>query len=207
MAENDDSRNGFITARRSIALSFNVMKGRLSYYFCRFHPTITMRKSNPKRFFVTYQNQSLSLSTLFPNMHLELSEVHDDSQFTEIMELHRAAFEDPYSKLWPLLYPEYGEGANARAAALADGVSRTTRLHRNDPNGHWIQVVDLDSKRVVGAARWIFSKRNPFEGTSLAVDSFWWPEGEKREFANICMKQFREPRYTKMQRPHACRFI
>ena len=137
-------------------------------------------------------------------MSFKLTEVQDESEFPAILELHRAAFERPFNKLWTLLYPELGNSPDARAKALADGIARTISLHKTDPYSHWIKVTDTDSKRVVGAARWIIYTSNPFKGP-LVVDCPWWPEGERREFANICMRQFRSPRFEKMQRPHVCR--
>lgn len=104
-------------------------------------------------------------------MHFKLTEVYDDSEFPPILEVHRAAFEQPYSRLWPLLYPEPGNTPDARAAALADGVARTIQIYRSDSNSHWIKVTEADTDRVVGAARWVISTSNQFRGQRSLVFS------------------------------------
>ena len=137
---------------------------------------------------------------------LKLTEVQGESEFSAILEVHRAAFGHSFRHLWTLLYPTLSDSPDTRARALADSLARTIGLHKADPCSHWTKVTDTDSGRVVGAARWIISTSNPFKGL-LVVDCLWWPEGERREFAEICMRQFRAPRFEKMQRDHVCRFL
>lgn len=85
-------------------------------------------------------------------MPSEVHEIQDESDFLAILEVQRAAFEEPYTKLWPLLCPELGIPPDARFTALSDGVARTMRLQKADPDSHWFKVTDTDSGQVVRAA-------------------------------------------------------
>lgn len=142
-------------------------------------------------------------------MPFQLLEVKNDSEFQEIMEVHRASFQSGEGlRLWTLIYADPSDikdDPEGQAVALQEGIKRTIAKHRADPASHWIKVVENDSNRVVGAARWVVATSNPHTSPPVA-DAFWWPEGEQREFANLLMKQFREAWYRQMQRPHICKY-
>lgn len=139
-------------------------------------------------------------------MDLRLFEVQRDDEFRELFYVFRAAFTDPGTKLWPLFTGDYRSDPSQREAALEEATQRFISWHRSDPTSHWLKVVDKGTGRIVGGGRWgLFDTENPYEGHD-SMEAAWWPEGQPREFASICLNQFLATSAKHMNKPHACKF-
>ena len=69
-------------------------------------------------------------------MHLDVSQVSEDADFDELARVERASYEQPYCGLIRLFFPIFGDGPEARAAALKESTERQLRWHRGDPTSH-----------------------------------------------------------------------
>lgn len=136
-------------------------------------------------------------------MPVEISEISADADFDELVRVEWAAYEEPYTKLIRLIFPIFGDGPEARAAALKESTERQVRWHRKDPTSHWIKAVDSTTGVIAGAACWHVYKANPY-GVPSGEECTWYPEGEGRELANSLMRQFIAPRMKYMAKPHIC---
>ncbi|PQE15241.1 gnat family acetyltransferase protein [Rutstroemia sp. NJR-2017a WRK4] len=72
--------------------------------------------------------------------------------------------------------------------------------HAHNPASHWITVHHSESGELVGAANWHINEKNAFPTPPPKIEATWWPEGEKREFANFVLTQAFLPRMRWMRR-------
>ncbi|MCJ1373894.1 hypothetical protein MMC20_005124 [Loxospora ochrophaea] len=136
-------------------------------------------------------------------MSPKLLEVQHDSEFAELIEVYRAGFTDPGTKLWPLFSGDYRPDPELQHAALEETTQRLRSYHRSDPTSHWLKVVDDSTGQVIGGGRWCFYETgNPYDGHGTR-EATWWPEGRPREVASFFMNQFWATRARHMDRPHA----
>ena len=136
-------------------------------------------------------------------MPFELTELKDDAEFKELVEVERLSYETPLCRLLNLFFPIHGQGPEARAAALHEATERHIGWHRGDPSSRWLKVIDTETGRLVGAACWHTYENNPFTEPS-EDECMWFPAGEEREMANDLMEQFVTPRMSYMGKPHMC---
>ncbi|CAD6577331.1 MAG: hypothetical protein ASARMPREDX12_008310 [Alectoria sarmentosa] len=135
-------------------------------------------------------------------MSFELSEIRQESDFLELLQVLFVAYEDPFNPVRPLFYPILGHGPEARDTAIRESAERVFQRHKQNPSGRWVKVTDSSTGRFVGAALWMFFDKDPYTAQSLP-ECAWWPEGEGREFANLWSWGIRGPRVRYMSKPHA----
>ncbi|KAK5993516.1 hypothetical protein PT974_06948 [Cladobotryum mycophilum] len=134
-------------------------------------------------------------------MPLKLSEVTLDSEFEELTRCQFDAFESPDCRLTELFFPRKGPSPDARDATIQAAAQSQAAWHRADPTSIWLKVMDEDSNKLVGAARWHVYEADPY-AVAEEGECDWWPEGEDRNMANVIMEQFLTPRMTYMRKPH-----
>ena len=139
-------------------------------------------------------------------MSFELSEIRQESDFLELLQVLFVAYEDPFNPVRPLFYPILGHGPEARDTAIRESAERVFQRHKQNPSGRWVKVTDSSTGRFVGAALWMFFDKDPYTAQSLP-ECAWWPEGEGREFANLWSWGIRGPRVRYMSKPHACKCV
>jgi len=136
-------------------------------------------------------------------MPFDASQVSADDDFDELVRVEWASYEQPYCRLIRLFFPIFGDGPEARAAALKESTERQLRWHRGDPTSHWIKAVDSETGKIAGAACWHIYETNPY-GVQSEEECTWYPKGESRKMANSLMGQFLTPRMKYMTKPHIC---
>ena len=167
----------------------------LSHHFARRMPA-------PHHYPELTRSRALHTAKMSP----KLLEVQHDSEFAELIEVYRAGFTDPGTKLWPLFSGDYRPDPELQHAALEETTQRLRSYHRSDPTSHWLKVVDDSTGQVIGGGRWCFYETgNPYDGHGTR-EATWWPEGRPREVASFFMNQFWATRARHMDRPHACKF-
>ena len=135
-------------------------------------------------------------------MPFELREVTSDARFDDIVPLQWVSYETPHNGFFLLFCPPPGDGPNARADSMQESKERQIQWHHADPSSRWIEVVDLDTGKTVGAALWNVYESDPFAKPSPALTAYWWPEGDGRKFADMALAQWFGPRAERMRKPH-----
>lgn len=140
-------------------------------------------------------------------MGLKLLGLREDEEFYELFRVWREGFTNPGTALWPMFTGDWKSDPNARAAALVESTQRLISWHRADPTSHWLKVVDDGTGDVLGGGRWsIYETGKPYDG-HVEMEASWWPGGEPREIATICLNQFLATSARLMNKPHACKFF
>jgi hypothetical protein len=98
-------------------------------------------------------------------MSFHLSEIKNEAEFAELVEVERLAYQKPYNAFWEVL-----KGPNVQECAR-----RQWSWHIGTPGSHWLKVTDED--KVIGGAEWIVHEKNPFETPQPIITGTWWPEG------------------------------
>ena len=134
----------------------------------------------------------------------ELLEVRQDD-FREFFHAYRTGFTGSTLKLWRLFAGDYRPEPSQREAALAEYTQRMLALYRSDPSSHWLKVIEKGTGKIVGGGRWVmFTASKPYEGQG-GMEASWFPEGQPREFATICLNQSIASSAKNMNRQHACK--
>ncbi|KAL8687268.1 MAG: hypothetical protein Q9218_006507 [Villophora microphyllina] len=133
---------------------------------------------------------------------LTLLEVKLDDDFPDLIECEWVSYETPYNGFFQLYCPTTGNGPNARAESMKESTERQLAWHKEDPTSIWLEVVDNESGKVVGAAQWNIHSSNPYPNGIEDTDAFWWPDGEGRKFASMALEQWYAPRGQRMRKPH-----
>ncbi|KAJ8065484.1 hypothetical protein OCU04_006165 [Sclerotinia nivalis] len=72
-----------------------------------------------------------------------------------------------------------------------------------NPHSHWIQAIDTDTGRIIGAANWLLYKESPYTGeVKEPIVAVWWPEGEGRMYASNYLRQVEAHKERDYNRPH-----
>ncbi|KAL9129045.1 MAG: hypothetical protein Q9217_002415 [Psora testacea] len=110
-------------------------------------------------------------------MPLELREVHDDTEFNELIQCECESFDNPYSPFYTLLRPNRGCSPQGREG-FKEFRDRQLRWHRKDPTSRWFKVVDTDiGDKIVGGACWNIYTENPHpKVVEHPLEADWWPE-------------------------------
>jgi hypothetical protein len=98
-------------------------------------------------------------------MSFQLSEIKDEAEFSELVEVEHLAYQKPYNAFWEVL-----KGPN-----IPECARRQWSWHTGTPGSHWLKVTDRD--KVIGGAEWIVHEKNPFETPQPIIAGTWWPEG------------------------------
>jgi hypothetical protein len=138
-------------------------------------------------------------------MPFRLEEITSDSDFEELVECEWISWENPPQKFHRLICPTFGDGPDARAESLRESTQRQLSWHKGDPTSHWLKVTDINTGKIIAGALWKIFETNPFENWTPSV-AYWWPEGDKRDFASQALDQASLPRRELAARPHLCMF-
>ena len=136
-------------------------------------------------------------------MSYHVSEVVTKADLDVILDVIWAADGDNLDH--QLFYPIFGDGPEARQAAIVDSKDDTWASHNGNPSSHWIYVREGDPNvgRIVGGSHWYLYEHNPFPDGSPRVTADMWPEGVGRLFASEVARQIMSPRFICMGRPHS----
>jgi hypothetical protein len=77
------------------------------------------------------------------------------------------------------------------------GAEQMLHTFRHDPYGHFIKVVDTDTGKIVGAAKWNLYKAGevpPQPALAGPLYESYWPSEEEEEFAKAIFHSFFAPR-------------
>ena len=136
-------------------------------------------------------------------MSYYIGEVTDRADLDGIVDVIWATMDgvDPSHQIF---YPCFGEGPEARRAAISESKERKWNEHRSDPCSHWIYIREGNPSvgRIVGGCQWRLYTQNPFPDGTPTIVATWWPEGVGRNFANEVIRQCFTPRTMWMARPH-----
>ena len=107
-------------------------------------------------------------------MPLQLCEVHDDTEFNEIIQCECDGYATPPNRVWRLFRHD------PSPAGFIELRDRQIREFRNEPAARWLKVVDTElGGRVLGAALWHTYQENPYPEYKVhPMEADWWPEGE-----------------------------
>ena len=137
-------------------------------------------------------------------MAFELLDVDFDKDGDEFNSYLWISHEHPYQRFFCLFCPIQGEGPEARTVAIRQSAQRRLAQAKSDPHIVWQKAVNEDNK-IVGGALWKIYDKNPFEGAN-GPTAFWYPEGEARDYASECLRQFEEMRAKIARRPQLCEY-
>lgn len=119
------------------------------------------------------------LTTVITTMPLELRELQDDSEFTELTQCECESYNEPLNTFFRLFRHDQSP------AGFIELRDRQIRNHRTDPTSRWFKVVDTDmGDKVIGSANWNTFTENPYKtATGERVkypikEANWWSEGE-----------------------------
>src|SRR3954447_8762258 len=98
-------------------------------------------------------------------MALQMSEVTNAAEFTEVVKVEHKAYAMPANGFWEAL-----KGPN-----IEECTERQWGWHTGTPDSHWLTV--RDGEDVISGAQWIIYKTNPFLTPQPTVKANWWPEG------------------------------
>ncbi|KAI9666260.1 MAG: hypothetical protein M1821_004195 [Bathelium mastoideum] len=135
-------------------------------------------------------------------MPFRVENVVSDADFEELLEVEITAFENPLSTIGLIYYPIFGEGPEARSAAIKECAQRAIARNRATPGTQWSKIIDEDTGKIVGASVWQFYESDPYTGTR-DPEVTWWPEGEGKRFAQQFANELRRARVRYMAKPHA----
>lgn len=96
-------------------------------------------------------------------MSFQLSEIKDEAEFLELVEVEHLAYEKPYNAFWEVL-----KGPNIQECA-----QRQWAWHTGTPGSHWLKVTD--GHKVIGGGEWIVHEKS--EKPQPIITGTWWPEG------------------------------
>lgn len=113
-------------------------------------------------------------------MPLELREVKEDHEWSELIQCECESYEDPFNAFYILLRPDRGNSQKARDG-FKELRDRQMGWHKGDPTSRWFKVVDTDiGDKVVGGACWNTFTENPYpKPLDHPLEGTWWPEGEQ----------------------------
>lgn len=124
-------------------------------------------------------------------MSFEVREVTSAGQFADTVQVQADAFDAPLSVSSQIFYPVSGSNPNDRKNAIKGLICREWFHQSIDPECHRLAVIDTDNgNKVIAGATWGIVKSHT--GDSPAIDPFWLPEGELKEFAKGIFKIWAE---------------
>ncbi|CAJ2509043.1 Uu.00g140690.m01.CDS01 [Anthostomella pinea] len=119
-----------------------------------------------------------------PNFQIQDCSEADIPRFTEIVS---DAFAHDHEYVDAVFYKhDTTEGRKNSAEILLN-------MYCHDPNGHFLKVVDTDSGKMVGAAKWNIYKAGEVPAQIELAGDFW-PNEEEAEFAKAIFHAFFAPR-------------
>lgn len=134
-------------------------------------------------------------------MVLQVFEVSHESEFEEIWPLHLLAFAKKYQALSKFLNPTHAYKPEMMETSKAAFVKM---WKRNPKRCHWIQVMETNNYKTVGAACWIFNLGKPVENVDEPqFDVYWHAEGsEERLFTEKLLAGVHEVSYREIRAEH-----
>ena len=128
-----------------------------------------------------------------------------DSDFLDLMRVFWISFEDPYQGFLRAVAPIKN---NDRETSLVEFAAAQLKEYKSDPEMTWLKVVDSETGNIVGGAKWLLHRSNPFANPpEEPFQATWYPEGPGREFVTQAVLGVLMPRMRRAQRPHACVFF
>jgi len=73
----------------------------------------------------------------------------------------------PFNGFWEIL----------KGPSQEETCARQLSWHKADPTGHWLYVVDTDTKEVVGGVQWNIHETNPYANGPPTLPAYRFPEG------------------------------
>lgn len=146
------------------------------------------------------KKEAITISNI---MVFQISKV-SDQDFPELVTAEWESFETPFQGVLRLFFPILDDD---RAASLHHSTdAQLDEYHKEQPLVTWVKVVDTEANnKIAGAAKWYFytdgMPAHFDEAETMVAD--WYPEGVKRDFATMAVRQFERPRALMARRPHA----
>lgn len=132
-------------------------------------------------------------------MPWEVYEIKTDADWDEIIRLEFLSYETPFNPFLVLFAPPL----DSREERIEDTKKRQRQWHEADPTSRWIKVVDSETGQAIGGAQWNIYETNPFaKPPEKSLITYWWPEGEQREYVDQALGQWMTPRAQRMNKPH-----
>ena len=134
-------------------------------------------------------------------MPLELREVKEDHEWSELIQCECESYEDPFNAFYILLRPDRGNSQKAREG-FKELRDRQMGWHKSDPTSRWFKVVDTDiGDKVVGGACWNTFTENPYpKPMDHPLEGTWWPEGEQLSNQEVCDADAGNRRTTRVRK-------
>lgn len=137
-------------------------------------------------------------------MPFEISPAKDED-FPELMRVLWESFETPYNGFLRAVAPIVD---NDREGSLQRFTATMLEEAKADPEIAWVKVVDPETGKIAGGAKWMFHRTDPFaKPPEKPFQATWFPPGPKREFATQAVLGVLQPRAERARRPHACMFF
>ena len=137
-------------------------------------------------------------------MSLELAEVSDDKDFDTLIPLLWLSYSMPTRlSFLPLLFAAEADSGPALEEAIQTSKHALLRLHRAEPSSHWLKVTDMATGTIIAGGKWHVHESDPYTEAAnrpFAVTS--WPEGDRRDYATMCIGQVIRPRFRRYRKPH-----
>lgn len=101
----------------------------------------------------------------------------NEADFVELIRVFWTAFETPFQGFLRAVAPIANNDYEGSLRAYATGEWAASE---KDPEAEWLKVVDDASGRIVGGAKWMFHRNNPFADCggetvrSDVVSRRWW---------------------------------
>ncbi|KAF2800991.1 hypothetical protein K505DRAFT_291735 [Melanomma pulvis-pyrius CBS 109.77] len=135
-------------------------------------------------------------------MSYTIHQAHTKTEFDEITDVMWRTMDgaDPSHGIF---FPTFGDGPDAKAAAIAESKERIWNQYKYNPASHWIYVREQSTGKVVASCQWRVYDENLFQKGPPTIVAVWWPEGSVgRKFASEVVNQCYTPRTRWMARPH-----
>jgi hypothetical protein len=129
-----------------------------------------------------------------PNLEVQLCNEDDIPRFVEIIS---EAFAHDHEYVEAVFYKHETPEGRRNAADLM------LMIYRHDPNGYFLKVIDKDTGKMVGAAKW-----NIYNAGSIPpvpqLSGPYWPNAEEEEFAKAIFTSFFTPRQKIIEENNGC---
>jgi hypothetical protein len=94
-------------------------------------------------------------------MPLRLTHVKDRADFEAVMACEFLAYENPFQPFFRLFCPIDQSG---RQESISKAASLQWKWHEQEPDAHWLKVVDEDAGNTIAGAAWFkVYKEDPFQ--------------------------------------------
>ncbi|RMJ24051.1 hypothetical protein PHISP_05072 [Aspergillus sp. HF37] len=123
-----------------------------------------------------------------------------DEDFPELMRVLWVSFETPFNGFLRAVAPITD---NDREGSLQRFTETMLEEAKADPEIAWVKVVDPETGKIAGGAKWMLHRTDPFaKPPEKPFQATWFPPGPKREFATQAVLGVLQPRAERARRPH-----